>query len=73
MDNNAELEANTKTPIYPRDNEMVFRVYRVSEGNFRGLWGLEILDSDKVVCLVDADSLSNVIASIGQNMENQGF
>lgn len=57
------------------DLEFKFNVRRVAEGNFKGLWQLEVKlpNTETYVEVVDCDHLSTVISKIGYIFEQEGL
>lgn len=57
------------------DVEYAFTVKRINDrSSFHGLWELSIVDKDgNEETLIDADMLSNVVAKLGQVLENDGY
>lgn len=57
------------------DVEYTFTIKRINDrGSFHGLWELAVTDKDgNTETMIDADMLSNVVAKMGQIMENDGF
>lgn len=52
-----------------------FRIARVADGPFKNLWQLKVQTPEDVdlVEIVDADSLSTVVAKVGYVFERDGF
>jgi hypothetical protein len=67
------VEESVFSPTY--DVSVQFRIRRISSGNFKNLWALDLMDVDggveAVIC--DADSLGSVIDHMNTIFEDRGY